>query len=129
MQMNVAGGERQSTANAFLAPAQRLNRSSPGCWRSVLLDSTRAVGVEVTRESKTAQVMARREVILAAGSSAPDAAAARASARRCWGKPALCPWWICPGSAPICRTHLVYFQYRCTQSITLNGRLNPLSKA
>ena len=35
-----------------------------------------------------------------------------------------------PGVGANLQDHLeVYFQYRCTQSITLNGRLNPLSKA
>ena len=35
-----------------------------------------------------------------------------------------------PGVGANLQDHLeVYFQYRCTRSITLNGRLNPLSKA
>ena len=48
MQMNVAGGVRQSTANAYLAPARKrsnLTIITGVMAQRVLLDGTRATGV------------------------------------------------------------------------------------
>ena len=135
MQMNVAGGRRQSTANAFLAPARKrpnLQIITGVLAQRVLLDGTRAVGVEVTRGGKTAQVMARREVILAAGSIGSPTLLQRSGIgpAAVLKEAGVMPVVDLPGVGANLQDHLeVYFQYRCTQSITLNGRLNPLSKA
>lgn len=69
-QINTAGGWRASTANAFLRPALRRRnlalRTRSHVTRILFADG-RASGIELRRGGQTAQVRARREVILAGG--------------------------------------------------------------
>jgi len=68
MEQTVWKGQRWSSANAYLKPAlKRSNLDLHKCLaRRIIMDGTRAVGVEVQRGSDVYIVYARREVIIAA---------------------------------------------------------------
>ncbi len=70
MEHTIHRGQRWSAANAYLKPA--LGRSNceivTGFARKVVIETGRAVGVEVDRRGGTEVIRARREVILAASS-------------------------------------------------------------
>ena len=72
-QVTQKNGRRWSTAAAYLGPArQRRNlRIVTGAQaRRVLFDGARATGVEITQDGAAASILARREVVLAAGAIA-----------------------------------------------------------
>ncbi|MEZ5589991.1 MAG: choline dehydrogenase [Gammaproteobacteria bacterium] len=135
MHMTVKNGVRWSTANAYLKPARQrpnLQLQTRVLISRVLLEGRRAVGVEYQQGGQTVQVRAEREVLLAAGSIGspmllqlsgigPTAVLEDA------GVPVV---HDLPGVGANLQDHLeVYFQYRCTQPISLNSKLGPLSKA
>lgn len=70
MEQTVWRGRRWSAANAYLKPA--LKRPNCGLIRGlacrIVLEDSRAVGVEIERGGKRQTIRARREVVLAAGS-------------------------------------------------------------
>lgn len=130
MHMTVRDGIRWSTANAYLKPAMRrqnLHVMTGALIRRILLSGKRATGVEYQRAGKIGSALAGREVILCAGSV---------------GSPHLLQLsGIGPGqvlqSAGIRVRHELsgvgenlqdhlefYFQFRCLQNITLNGKLD-----
>ncbi len=133
MHMTVKDGVRWSTANAYLRPAMNrpnLKVVTNALTRRVILDGKAARGVEY--EVGGTKVEARaREVILSAGSV---------------GSPHLLqlsgigPGEVLQAAGIETRHHLpgvgenlqdhleFYFQYRCRQPITLNGRLGLVSK-
>ena len=72
-QVNQIRGLRHSAADAFLAPARRrpnLTVRTHSMASRIVLEGTRAVGVEVRRGGGTEIVTARREVIVSAGALA-----------------------------------------------------------
>ena len=134
MQMTVKNGVRCSTSLAYLKPAKsrpNLTIRTKVLVEKVLLEGKRAVGIQYQHKGISYQVMAQREVILSAGSI---------------GSPHLLQLsGIGPadvlkdagielkhelrGVGQNLQDHLeFYFQYRCKQPITLNGKLDPLSK-
>src|SRR6185312_12043669 len=70
MEQTIHGGRRWSAANAYLRPALKRRNVSlvNGFARRVVIESKRAVGVEIERRRKLEIVKARREVIIAASS-------------------------------------------------------------
>ena len=69
-QYTIRNGYRSSSANAYLRPARKrvnLDVATDALATRVLLDGTRAKGVEYVRGGETVRVEAAREVILAAG--------------------------------------------------------------
>jgi choline dehydrogenase len=69
--MTVQRGRRCSTANAYLRPAMgrsNLEVRTKALTTRILLDGRRAIGVEYRRGATVERVLARREVILCAGS-------------------------------------------------------------
>ena len=71
MHMTVKNGVRASTANAYLKPV--LNRPnlrlvSHALTKQVIMEGTKAVGVEIERKGETCVIKCSREVILSAGS-------------------------------------------------------------
>jgi choline dehydrogenase len=125
---------RWSTANAYLKPARRrpnLEVRTGVLIHRVLLEGNRAVGVEYSRGGRTEQVRAEREVILAAGSIGSPmllqlSGIGPAAVLEAAGVPVV---HDLPGVGENLQDHLeVYFQYRCTQPITLNSRLGLFSK-
>ncbi len=138
MHMTVRNGVRASTATAYLKPARgraNLTVVTGALTERIILEGKRAVGVAYQQGGapRTAPqtAFATREVILAAGSIGsphilqlsgigPGAVLRQAG---------VAVAHELPGVGENLQDHLeVYFQFRCSQPITLNGKLGPLSK-
>ncbi len=134
MEMTVWQGRRWSTANAYLKPAlKRSNLSLMRCFaRRVVIEQGRATGVEIERGGRIETVSARREVILAASAiNSPKllmlSGIGPANALRAHGIDVIADR---PGVGSNLQDHLeLYVQQECRQPITLNGKLNLMSKA
>ena len=134
MEMTVWKGQRWSAANAYLKPAlNRLNLRliTRARARKLLMDGRRVTGVEYERGGQVHHVRANREVILAASafnsphllqlSGIGDAADLKAAG--------ISPVHHLPGVGKNLMDHLeVYFQVLCKQPVTLNSKLDWLSK-
>ncbi|ALU45778.1 choline dehydrogenase [Pseudoalteromonas rubra] len=134
MHMTVKGGRRCSASRAYLDPVKgrdNLTIVTGALVHKVLLEGKRAVGVEYQYKGKTHSVSAERRVILSAGpigsphllqlSGIGDQAALQAAGVEV--KHHL------PGVGKNLQDHLeFYFQYKCKQPITLNGKLDCFSK-
>lgn len=134
MDMTVDKGVRASTSNAYLKRARKrsnLTLIKGVVARKVLLDNGRAIGVEYEKSGQITHAMASVEVIASAGSIGsvqllqlsgigPKAVLEAAGVEL---KHDL------PGVGENLQDHLeVYFQYHCTQPITLNSKLGLVSK-
>lgn len=134
MDMTVDKGVRASTSNAYLKRARKrsnLTLIKGVVARKVLLDNGRAIGVEYEKSGQITQALASVEVIASAGSIGsvqllqlsgigPKAVLEAAGVEV---KHDL------PGVGENLQDHLeVYFQYHCTQPITLNSKLGLISK-
>ena len=134
MHMTVNNGVRASTANAYLKPArQRPNLTvvTHALVHKVLLDGKRAVGVKYERRGKLCEVRCANEVILSAGSIGSPHILQLSGI----GEPkVLADAGIelqhnLPGVGENLQDHLeFYFQFKCKQPITLNGKLGLWSK-
>nr|CAA6820590.1 MAG: Choline dehydrogenase (EC [uncultured Thiotrichaceae bacterium] len=134
MHMNVKGGVRANTTNAYLLEALRrvnLTLNSRVHSRKILFGGKKAVGIEYEQGGTVKTARASREVILSAGSI---------------GSPHLLqlsgigPQQVLqdagvevihdlPGVGENLQDHLeVYFQLHCKQPITLNAKLDLISK-
>jgi choline dehydrogenase len=134
MHMTIKDGRRASTANAYLHPArQRPNLSvlTHALVHKVLLEDKVAVGVRYAHKGKIEELRVNKEVILSAGSiGSPHIL--QLSGIGC--KEELhqagidCEHHL-PGVGKNLQDHLeFYFQFKCTQAITLNGQLDWWSK-
>jgi len=135
MDMTVRKGVRWSTANAYLKPAMarpNLTVAMHALSRRVLFEGRRATGVEYEKGGQIRTVRARREVILCAGSiGSPKllllSGIGEAAHLREHGIAVL---HDLPGVGRNLQDHLeLWYQVSSRQPITLNGRMNPLSKA
>ncbi len=134
MHMTVKNGIRWSTANAYLRPA--LNRPNlkvmtGALTQRLILKGKKAVGVEFLCDGELRQVTAKREVILSAGpiasphllqlSGIGPAAVLKNAGIEVQHELA--------GVGENLQDHLeFYFQFRCKQPITLNGKLDLWNK-
>jgi len=135
MHMTVKDGVRWSTANAYLKPAmQRPNLKvvTGAMTRRIVMQGRRAVGVEYLAGGvDPVRVAARREVIVSAGPIGSPHLLQRSGigpgeVLRNAGVEVV---HDLPGVGENLQDHLeFYFQFRCKQPITLNTKLNPLSK-
>ncbi len=134
MEMTVHNGFRWSAANAYLRPARKTGRVrlvTHAMARRVILEGRKAVGVEYEQRGKIRKAFAKREVIVAASSiNSPKilqlSGIGPAALLRDNGIPVV---QDSPGVGENLHDHLeVYFQVKCRQPITLNGKLNVLSK-
>jgi choline dehydrogenase len=134
MEMTVHRGFRWSAANAYLRPARKTGRVklvSRAMARRIILEGKRAVGVEYSRGKTVHKARARREVIVAASSiNSPKilqlSGIGPAELLKANGIPVV---HDLPGVGENLHDHLeVYFQVKCKQPITLNGKLNIVSK-
>lgn len=134
MHMTVKNGVRWSTANAYLKPA--LNRPNlqvitHAMTQRILFAGKRAVGVAFSKDGQEQEAKARIEVILSAGSiGSPHllqvSGVGPAAVLQAAGVPVV---HDLPGVGENLQDHLeFYFQFRCTQPITLNGQLDPWHK-
>ena len=134
MHMTVRNGVRWSTANAYLRPAQsrpNLNVITGAQTQRLLLDGKRAVGVEYTRDGVTRRIDASREVILSAGPIASPhlLQLSGIGPGKVLQEAGIEVRHDLPGVGENLQDHLeFYFQFRCTQPISLNAELNPWRK-
>jgi len=134
MEQTIHGGRRWSAANAYLRPALKRRNVSlvNGFARRVVIESKRAVGVEIERRRKLEIVKARREVIIAASSvNSPKllmlSGIGPGAHLREHGIEVVADR---PGVGRNLQDHLeLYIQQASTKPITLYSKLNPLSKA
>lgn len=133
MHMTVKNGVRWSTANAYLRPAMQRNNLTvmTGAFvHKVLLDSEngkRAIGVKVEHKNRTLEIKAKQEVILSAGSigSPHILQLSGIGAPEVLNKAGIEVKHALPGVGENLQDHLeFYFQFKCKQPITLNGKLN-----
>jgi len=134
MHMTVKDGVRWSTARAYLDPARgrpNLKIVTDALTERVVMDGRRATGIAYRRGGQSHAARAGREVILAAGSiGSPTilqlSGIGPAETLRAAGVAVV---HDLPGVGENLRDHLeVYFQFRCTQPITLNGQIDPWHK-
>jgi len=134
MEMTVWNGRRWSAANAYLRPALArgtVELVSSARVTRILFDGTRALGVEYERRGAMEQVMAGREVVLAAGAiNSPQILQLSGIGNAAHLKAAgVEPLVDRKGVGENLQDHLeIYMQMTCTQPITLYKHLNIISK-
>ncbi len=134
MHMTVRKGVRASTSNAYLRRTmKRANFSliSGVVCRKIIIENAVAKGIEFQKGSKIQHAIANKEVILSAGSIGSPAllqlsGVGPASVLKAAGVELI---HDLPGVGENLQDHLeVYYQYACKQPITLNGKLDLISK-
>jgi len=132
--MTVKDGVRWSTANAYLKPAlprPNLTVETRALSHKVVMNGKKAVGVEYSQNGSIKTATARREVILSAGSiGSPQllqlSGIGPADVLKKAGVDVV---HDLPGVGANLQDHLeVYFQFRCKQPITLNGKIDLFNK-
>ena len=134
MHMTVKNGVRWSTANAYLKPA--LNRPNlkvitSALTQRLLFEGKKAVGVEFLCDGELQTRHANREVILSAGSVASPhlLQVSGIGSGKVLKQAGIEVMHDLPGVGENLQDHLeFYFQFRCKQPITLNGKLGLWSK-
>jgi choline dehydrogenase len=134
MHMTVKAGVRASTSNAYLREAMtrsNLTLISGVLTRKVIMDGKRAVGIEYEKNGSVINATVNKEVILAAGSigSPHLLQLSGIGPAKVLEEAGVELVHDLPGVGENLQDHLeVYFQYHCKQPITLNGKLNLVSK-
>jgi len=134
MHMTVGGGVRSSTSNAYIKPAK--NRSNLKILTNVLvqkiiLENTIATGIEYSINGNKKILKANKEVILCAGSigSPQLLQLSGIGPTKVLNDAGVEVLHELPGVGENLQDHLeVYFQYHCKKPITLNSKLNLISK-
>ncbi|MDP5255009.1 MULTISPECIES: choline dehydrogenase [unclassified Vibrio] len=135
MHMTVKDGKRCSAARAYLDPVKsrsNLTVVTHAKAQKVLLDGKKATGIQYKVNNDTIESYATKDVILSAGpigsphllqlSGIGDQEVLQNAGIDCQHH--------LPGVGKNLQDHLeFYFQFRCKQPITLNGKLGLLSKA
>ena len=134
MEMTVHNGFRWSAANAYLRPARKTKRVklvTHAFAQRIILEGKKAVGVEYRKGDKIIEARARHDVIIAASSiNSPKllqlSGIGPAQVLKAAGIPLV---HDLQGVGENLHDHLeVYFQVKCKLPITLNGKLDYLSK-
>ncbi|WP_426417788.1 choline dehydrogenase [Aestuariirhabdus sp. LZHN29] len=146
MHMTVKGGVRSSTSNAYLRRAMKrsnLTVLTQVLSRKVITEGAaapgaedrpagvRATAIEYEHRGKVYQARARHEVILSAGSvGSPQLLQLSGIGPRAVLENAGVPVVVdLPGVGDNLQDHLeVYFQFECTQPVSLNSKLGLVSK-
>lgn len=134
MHMTVRNGRRCSTANAYLRPAMARNNLTVvtgALVHKVLLEGKTATGVEYEKNGQRCSAAALREVILAAGSigSPHLLQLSGIGNRQVLEQAGIALLHDLPGVGENLQDHLeFYFQFRCTQPVSLNRKLDWWSK-
>lgn len=127
--MSIDGGVRASTARSYLKPALRrpnLKVLSRVHIDQLIMDGTRAIGVRYRTSGRQLKLFCRGEVILSAGSIGSPSILQRSGIGPADVLSAAdVPVRIeAPGVGANLQDHLeVYFQYECTQPVSLNREL------
>lgn len=133
--MNVARGVRQSTAVTYLRAAKyrkNLTVITHTLVDKVLFEGDKAIGVRYQSAGQTLDVVASQEVVLSAGSIGSPAVLQRSGIgpATVLEKADVAVRVDSPGVGENLQDHLeVYFQYECTQPVSLNRKLDWWSKA
>ncbi len=134
MHMTVKNGIRWSAANAYLRPAMKrpnLEVRTKVMTRRILLKDGRAVGVEYEKNGKTSKALARKEVIISSGPIGSPHLLQRsgigpAAVLKKAGVEVL---HDLPGVGENLQDHAeVYIQYSCKKPLTLNSKMDWISK-
>ncbi|MEM7463081.1 MAG: choline dehydrogenase [Pseudomonadota bacterium] len=134
MEQTVWRGRRWSTANAYLKPA--LSRQNlklvKALAKRIIIENGKAIGVEINRGGQTETINANREVVLSASAiNSPKllmlSGIGPARHLRDMGIEVMADR---PGVGANLQDHLeILVQQECTEPITLNSKLNLISKA
>jgi choline dehydrogenase len=134
MHMTVRKGVRASTSNAYLRHALKrpnLTLIKNVVARKILIDDNRAIGVEYEQSGQVLSAHAHIEVISSAGSvgSPQLLQLSGVGPRHVLENAGVSVKHDLPGVGENLQDHLeVYFQYQCTQPISLNSKLGLISK-
>ncbi|WP_394126627.1 choline dehydrogenase [Vibrio hepatarius] len=134
MHMTVDGGVRASTSNAYLRRALKrdnLTLVKGVVARKVIIEGKTAVGVEFEKSGRVIKAFAKKEVVSSAGSvgSVQLLQLSGIGPKQVLAKAGVELVHDLPGVGQNLQDHLeVYFQYHCTQPITLNSKLGLVSK-
>ncbi len=134
MHMTVDGGVRASTSNAYLRDAMKrpnLTLITGVVAHKVLLEGKQAVGIQYEKGGKVVQATASREVVLSAGSigSPMLLQLSGIGPKDVLENAGVDVVQELPGVGENLQDHLeVYFQFYCNKPITLNGKLDLISK-
>lgn len=134
MHMTIKNGVRSSTANAYLRPAmtrENLTVVTHAQVNKVLLDGKKAIGVRYERKGKIVEALVNKDVILSSG---PIGSPHILQLSGIGSKAVLESANIemkheLAGVGENLQDHLeFYFQFKCKQPITINGKLDWWSK-
>jgi len=134
MHMTVKKGVRWSTANAYLRPAMKRNNLSVvthALVHKVLFDGKKAIGISYEKKGKVTEVYCHKEVLLSAGSvGSPHILQLSGIGKtETLAAAGIEPLHELPGVGENLQDHLeFYFQFKCRQPISLNGKLDPFNK-
>ncbi|MCZ2721295.1 choline dehydrogenase [Marinomonas sp. 15G1-11] len=134
MHMTVKNGVRASTSNAYLRRAMKrsnLTVRTKVLTHKVLFEGKKATGIEYSKDGSITKVLAAKEVILSAGSiGSPQLLQLSGVGPADVLKQAKVPLvHDLPGVGENLQDHLeVYFQYYCKQPVSLNSKLDLISK-
>ena len=134
MHMTIKNGVRWSTSNAYLRPVMtrpNLTIITHALVNKVIVEDKQAKGVEYQRKGKTVTVSANKEVVLSAGSigSPHILQLSGIGDKDVLENAGVEVKHHLPGVGQNLQDHLeFYFQFKCKQPISLNGKLDPLSK-
>jgi choline dehydrogenase len=134
MHMTVRKGVRASTSNAYLRHALKrsnLTLIKNVVARKILIEDNRAVGIEYEKSGQVLTAHAHLEVISSAGSigSPQLLQLSGVGPKAVLENAGVTVKHDLPGVGENLQDHLeVYFQYQCTQPISLNSKLGLISK-
>ena len=134
MHMTVRDGVRESTSRAYLRPAMKrsnLTVMSKTLVDKVIFEGKRAVGVVTVRADNVETIRAGKEVLLAGGAFASPMILQRSGIgpAAVLEKAGVTPVHLSPGVGQNLQDHTeVYFQFHCTQPVSLNNKLGLFSK-
>ncbi|MHC8400546.1 choline dehydrogenase [Pseudomonas sp. MDT1-17] len=134
MHMTVKNGVRCSTANAYLRPAMgrpNLTVITHAMTRQIILEGKRAVGIIYDHEGQTHQVYCNREVLVSSGPIGSPHLLQRSGIgpAEVLRKAGIGVRHDLPGVGENLQDHAeVYIQFGCKEPVTLNSKMDPLSK-
>ncbi len=134
--MTVKGGVRWSTANAYLRPALQhpnLHLVRNTLVHRIVIENGKTVGIECSSSGSagTETIRAEREVLLSAGSIGSPEILQRSGIgpAKVLEEAGIKVVHDLAGVGRNLQDHLeIYFQHRCPQPVTLNGKLDLVSK-
>lgn len=134
MHMTVRGGVRESTLQAYLRPVMKrpnLTVMSKTLVDKVVFEGKRAVGVAMVSNGKSQTMRAGKEVLLASGAFASPMILQRSGIGPAdvLHQAGVTPVHLSQGVGQNLQDHTeVYFQFHCTQPVSLNNKLGLFSK-